>query len=505
MPRGTKRKCPPKVTFHRNFRPPTANERDDAIGPFPGAVHTSDSRREMLLRVAADCDHDRTLINRPSLSELSSSTESIESAMKDLDDESLYTPVASGGKGRPETSLAIAHPRDELDWLAQVPEEGQTFEDYVTFSTSRSGRMRPIVNATGEEIVLLPLVTQPTTRQVGGDGSEEGGDAGLCWPEHGPPLDSLADYTRSFFDREVIVLPPAVVASAPTASTSKNPRFDIKFPKGHGGGKGRQVRSHATVVGRFDKKTKRMQLQVESLLEELAAFREKRGASGTGRVPLSQQNSGNPASSAKEERNFCVMGVTMVDLYDGPSDLFCAGMAYGGSKVAIFSFSRYHPCIKMSPWHWHDYFFADKADSYSYYENSSQAKKSKKQRVYKSTNKDEKKMNPTSFDEMKSLKESAGAEFTRRSAKLLTHELCHLYGIDHCIHNRCLMNGTGHLVEDFLAPCVLCGVCLRKLQWRLGFDVRGRYELLAKSFDKMGMKKEHKWALKQCSALAKSD
>ena len=55
----------------------------------------------------------------------------------------------------------------------------------------------------------------------------------------------------------------------------------------------------------------------------------------------------------------------------------------------------------------------------------------------------------------------------------------HLYGLGHCIFNRCIMMGTGHLVEDFAAPFHLCGVCLRKMQWRLGFNVVGRDYLCA--------------------------
>ena len=37
----------------------------------------------------------------------------------------------------------------------------------------------------------------------------------------------------------------------------------------------------------------------------------------------------------------------------------------------------------------------------------------------------------------------------RRATKLLVHELAHVYGVDHCIYYACVMNGTGHLVEDF--------------------------------------------------------
>ena len=64
--------------------------------------------------------------------------------------------------------------------------------------------------------------------------------------------------------------------------------------------------------------------------------------------------------------------------------------------------------------------------------------------------------------------------------------------------------GTGNLVENFRAPSHLCGVCLRKLQWRLVFDVIERYRLLAKAFgESMEMMKEAEWCEKQFTYLEK--
>lgn len=84
-------------------------------------------------------------------------------------------------------------------------------------------------------------------------------------------------------------------------------------------------------------------------------------------------------------------------------------------------------------------------------------------------------------------------EMLRRAVKLLSHEILHIYQLDHCIHHQCLMNGTGHLVEDFAAPAHLCGVDLRKLQFRLGFNVSARYGELASVWKSWGCKNEAKW------------
>uniref|UniRef100_A0A7S1UD72 Uncharacterized protein n=1 Tax=Phaeomonas parva TaxID=124430 RepID=A0A7S1UD72_9STRA len=69
-----------------------------------------------------------------------------------------------------------------------------------------------------------------------------------------------------------------------------------------------------------------------------------------------------------EKRPFCVVGVTMEDIYSAPSDLFVAGMAAGVSHVAGFSLLRYHPHIRMSPEHWWRYGFAGAPSDYSYFE-----------------------------------------------------------------------------------------------------------------------------------------
>ena len=67
---------------------------------------------------------------------------------------------------------------------------------------------------------------------------------------------------------------------------------------------------------------------------------------------------------------YAIMGVTMIDLYSGSTDLFVAGMAAGGSNVAVFSFHRYHPCLKMDPGVWYDYAYVPRSSDYSYYEDN---------------------------------------------------------------------------------------------------------------------------------------
>jgi len=81
----------------------------------------------------------------------------------------------------------------------------------------------------------------------------------------------------------------------------------------------------------------------------------------------------------------------------------------------------------------------------------------------------------------------------RRSLKLVSHEVGHTFGLEHCVTWRCNMNGSNSLVESDSAPLHLCPGCLRKLQWNLGVDVLGRYERLRAFFEEYELTDEAEW------------
>ncbi|CAF2847529.1 unnamed protein product [Rotaria sp. Silwood2] len=132
----------------------------------------------------------------------------------------------------------------------------------------------------------------------------------------------------------------------------------------------------------------------------------------------------------------CLVAITLHDLYSAESDLFIAGLCHGNSSVGAFSFFRYDPRLKFSEEFWYDW-----------------------------------KIKKTKSKLMSTI-------ILMRSCRLLTHEIGHLLGIDHCIYYECLMNGSGHLEEDFAQPLFLCPIDLRKLSQLAGFDIIERYEQL---------------------------
>mmetsp|Transcript_30683 Transcript_30683/g.35256 ORF Transcript_30683/g.35256 Transcript_30683/m.35256 type:complete len:484 (-) Transcript_30683:36-1487(-) len=476
------------ISFHRDFKAPNAKDRKSALGSFP-FQHKSNSTREEMLTTSAK-------FGQPSLEEKKADGGVDPSlAINDLNDKKLFIPTT-----RSETSFAISKPRDELDWLAQVPEEGETFDDYVSHSTTRTtGRIRPIANVNGLDILLLPIITTTVDpRRSSADGAVT-----PYWPTYGPSLAPLVQYTKVFFDRNVRILPAAQVYISGDSNNDRvrntkkrrvtkqsndvgafaksSKKFKFFLPDLDG-----NYSSSVEISGRSDLTSDRMQIQVTSLLDELAGYRCNRHATAS-------------ISAPSYQKDFCIMGITMIDLFDSPKDLFCAGMAFGGSKVAAFSFHRYHPFLKMHPQQWHNYGYSNQCDGYSYYDDCNQSPNLTHDppSIFQSP---EGSSNPSSSSTTKDL-DKVRSEYFRRCGKLMTHELGHLFVLDHCIHNRCLMNGTGHLVEDFNAPSHLCGVCLRKLQWRTGFDVRQRYKLLAKAYNEMKMTKEKGWVNKQYNHL----
>ena len=150
----------------------------------------------------------------------------------------------------------------------------------------------------------------------------------------------------------------------------------------------------------------------------------------------------------------CLIGLTMFDLYEEDADLFVAGLASGSRRVAVFSFFRYDPALSFSPEFWYD------------------LKRSRREKAAAS---------------------SRETTVLQRSCKLLVHELGHLLGLDHCVWFSCLMNGAGHLLEDFRQPMVLCPVDLRKLQTLTGCDVAERYAGLLAFFKRCGLREEADW------------
>lgn len=197
-------------------------------------------------------------------------------------------------------------------------------------------------------------------------------------------LGSVREFTEAFFMMPVVVRPPLDLRTAPITSRT-NP---------HSG-------------------------QQQLLTTDILAFLRRQ-------VPLEA---------------FCMLGITMVDLYPDPSWNFVFGQAALRDRVGVYSFARY----------------ADGSNA-----------------------------------------------VLHRSCKVIAHETSHMFGIEHCIYFRCVLNGSNHLGEADARPMHLCPVDLRKLQWSLGFDVIDRYRRLRAVCQRAGFADEARWCEREIERCGKS-
>ncbi len=139
---------------------------------------------------------------------------------------------------------------------------------------------------------------------------------------------------------------------------------------------------------------------------------------------------------------YCIIAVTMIDLYPGPEWNFVFGQASLTERVGVYSFARYGDASKTVT--------------------------------------------------------------LRRSCEVLAHETGHMFGIRHCVFYRCVMNGSNNLHEFDGKPMHLCPVDLRKLQWSVGFDVVERYKRLRDVCRDAGFDEERAWLEKELARITGS-
>jgi archaemetzincin len=74
-----------------------------------------------------------------------------------------------------------------------------------------------------------------------------------------------------------------------------------------------------------------------------------------------------------------------------------------------------------------------------------------------------------------------------RTLKVMSHEIGHMFGLEHCVYYRCIMNGSNSILETDRSPHHLCPVCLRKLARAARFDLVDRYEKLGLIYEKLDL------------------
>jgi archaemetzincin len=71
----------------------------------------------------------------------------------------------------------------------------------------------------------------------------------------------------------------------------------------------------------------------------------------------------------------------------------------------------------------------------------------------------------------------------RRLIGVASHEVGHMFTMQHCIYAQCIMNGSNSLAESDAQPNRLCAVCQQKLYWNIRYDNRKRLKELSAFFN----------------------
>jgi archaemetzincin len=195
---------------------------------------------------------------------------------------------------------------------------------------------------------------------------------------------------------------------------------------------------------------------VPTITAYLAAFYGLPSEPGTATAPTTFTTRVNPSTSRTQvlttdvlawlpsERastDYCVIALTTRDLYPAPSWNFVFGEAALFDGVGVFSFARMDPRFPWPP----DPARRDAAEA----------------RLVK-----------------------------RRCLKVVSHEVGHMFGLEHCVARRCLLNGCNHVAEMDATPMHLCPACLRKVVHATGLDVDARYRALLACYRREGLDDE---------------
>ncbi len=77
-----------------------------------------------------------------------------------------------------------------------------------------------------------------------------------------------------------------------------------------------------------------------------------------------------------------------------------------------------------------------------------------------------------------------------RLLKVSSHEIGHMFRLQHCIHAACAMNGSNGLWETDHSPIRLCSLCQRKLHSSIGYDNLTRLKQLQTYFKRNKLSSE---------------
>ncbi|KAG6995714.1 hypothetical protein G7Y79_00042g078190 [Physcia stellaris] len=222
-------------------------------------------------------------------------------------------------------------------------------------------------------------------------------------------------------------------------------------------------------------------------LDEVVGIRARPCPDNTFKAQLNLNDILDAAISALPDNAYALLLIVHHDLFEDEDDDFCCGRAYGGSRVAVVSSSRYNPCLDEVQAVEREH--AWPASHCAAYVNTTcetasegprPSKKSKKSDAAAAP-KEKEASTPISSEKNGSSPMQAAVSahhslrpnysphedyhnlWLGRLCRTASHELGHCFGMAHCVYYACVMQSTASLAEDARQPPYLCPVDLAKL------------------------------------------
>lgn len=169
------------------------------------------------------------------------------------------------------------------------------------------------------------------------------------------------------------------------------------------------------------------------------------------------------------------------DIYESDDDDFCAGRAYGGSRVSVVQTARYNPLLddtlRISGHH------AWPTSHCKAYVDSLCAVEDMEAKPATATESRLSKSGPVraAVDAVVNLritdsKDDLEAVWSSRVLRTVSHELGHCLCLAHCCYYACIMQSTSSLLEDTRQPPYLCPVCDSKISHMIVVELQGGKE-----------------------------